>query len=276
VPEYHVLVGETNTTAVAALKATSGLSKQLIKQAMKKGAVWVSVLDQGHKRLRRADKQLKPGQQLHLYYDPLVLGQVVTAPVLVADEGDYSVWYKPYGMLSQGSKWGDHCTINRWVEQHHRPQRPAFIVNRLDRAAQGLMLIAHSKTAASALSGLFAQRAIDKRYTALVAGALPQPLLLDSPIEGKTAVSHVSLLQYDAFTQYSLVSVKIDTGRKHQIRKHLSGAGLPIVGDRLYGHEKQESEVDLCLVSSYLAFLSPFDAKPKSYTLADEYLPKIS
>ncbi len=275
-PEYYVLVGDTNTTAVEALKTTSGLSKQLIKQAMKKGAVWVSVLGQGHKRLRRADKQLKPGQQLHLYYDPLVLGQVATAPVLVADEGDYSVWYKPYGMLSQGSKWGDHCTINRWVEQHHRPQRPAFIVNRLDRAAQGLMLIAHSKTAATALSGLFAQRAIDKRYTALVAGALPQPLLLDAPIDDKAAVSHVSLLHHDVRTQHSLVSVKIDTGRKHQIRKHLSGVGLPIVGDRLYGPEKQNCEVDLCLVSSYLAFLSPFDAEPKSYTLADEYLPKIS
>lgn len=275
-PEYHVLVGDTNTRAVEALKSTSGLSKQLIKQAMKKGAVWVSVLDQGHKRLRRADKQLKPGQQLHLYYDPQVLGQVATAPVLVADEGDYSVWYKPYGMLSQGSKWGDHCTINRWVEQHHLPQRPAFIVNRLDRAAQGLMLIAHSKTAASALSGLFAQRAIDKRYTALVAGTLPQPLLLDAPIDGKAAVSHVSLLRHDAHAQHSLVSVKIDTGRKHQIRKHLSGAGLPIIGDRLYGLEQQDSEVDLCLVSSYLAFISPFDAKLKSYTLADEYLPKIS
>jgi tRNA pseudouridine32 synthase/23S rRNA pseudouridine746 synthase len=276
VPEYHVLVGETKATAVDTLKTTSGLSKQVIKQAMKKGAVWVSLLDQGHKRLRRADKQLKPGQQLHLYYDPLVLAQVPTAPVLVADEGDFSVWYKPYGMLSQGSKWGDHCTINRWVEQHHRPQRPAFIVNRLDRAAQGLMLIAHSKTAASALSDLFAQRAIDKRYTALVAGTLPKPLLLDTDIDGKAAVSHVSLLQFDAYTQTSLVSVGIDTGRKHQIRKHLSGAGLPIVGDRLYGPEEQASEVDLCLVSSYLAFLSPFDSMPKSYTLAHEYLPKIS
>ena len=274
-PEFHVDVTDSSIPVAELLKQHSCLSKQQIKQAMKKGAVWVSESDTGHKRLRRADKTLKIGQQLHLYYDANVLGLQVDAAVLIADEGDYSVWYKPYGMLSQGSKWGDHCTINRWVEQNHHPQRPAFIVNRLDRAAQGLMLIAHTKSAASALSGLFEKRAISKQYTALVSGSFPEHLILDAAVDNKDALSNASLLTYAPKTKKSLVSIEIETGRKHQIRKHLSGAGFPIIGDRLYGPNIDDSRVNLCLVSSYLAFNCPITGLDKSYLLKDDYLPQV-
>jgi len=274
-PEFHVDVTDSSIPAAELLKQHSGLSKQQIKQAMKKGAVWISESDSGHKRLRRADKTLKVGQQLHLYYDADVLSLQVDAAVLIADEGDYSVWYKPYGMLSQGSKWGDHCTINRWVEQNHHPQRPAFIVNRLDRAAQGLMLIAHTKSTASALSGLFEKREINKQYTALVSGSFPKHLMLDTEIDEKHALSKASLLIYEPITKKSLVSIEIGTGRKHQIRKHLSGVGFPIIGDRLYGSNIDDSSVNLCLVSTYLAFNCPITGLDKSYRLKDDYLPKV-
>jgi tRNA pseudouridine32 synthase/23S rRNA pseudouridine746 synthase len=274
-PEFHVDVTDSSIPVAELLKQHSCLSKQQIKQAMKKGAVWVSESDTGYKRLRRADKTLKIGQQLHLYYDANVLGLQVDAAVLIADEGDYSVWYKPYGMLSQGSKWGDHCTINRWVEQNHHPQRPAFIVNRLDRAAQGLMLIAHTKSAASALSGLFEKRAISKQYTALVSGSFPEHLILDAAVDNKDALSKATLLTYAPITKKSLVSIEIETGRKHQIRKHLSGAGFPIIGDRLYGPNIDDSRVNLCLVSSYLAFNCPITGLDKSYLLKDDYLPQV-
>jgi tRNA pseudouridine32 synthase/23S rRNA pseudouridine746 synthase len=273
--EFHVDVTDSSIPVAELLKQHSCLSKQQIKQAMKKGAVWVSESDTGHKRLRRADKTLKIGQQLHLYYDANVLGLQVDAAVLIADEGDYSVWYKPYGMLSQGSKWGDHCTINRWVEQNHHPQRPAFIVNRLDRAAQGLMLIAHTKSAASALSGLFEKRAISKQYTALVSGSFPEHLILDAAVDNKHALSKARLLTYGPKTKKSLISIEIETGRKHQIRKHLSGAGFPIIGDRLYGPNVDDSRVNLCLVSSYLAFNCPITGLDKSYLLKDVYLPQV-
>ena len=274
-PEFHVDVTDSSIPAAELLKQHSRLSKQQIKQAMKKGAVWYSESDTGYKRLRRADKTLKVGQQLHLYYDAGVLGLQVDAAVLIADEGQYSVWYKPYGMLSQGSKWGDHCTINRWVEQNHLPQRPAFIVNRLDRAAQGLMLIAHTKSAASALSGLFEKRAINKQYTALVSGSFPEHLILDTAVDGKNALSRASLLSYAPHTKRSLVCVEIETGRKHQIRKHLSGAGFPIVGDRLYGPGLDASSVNLCLVSTYLGFNCPITGLDKSYHLRNDYLPQV-
>ena len=274
-PEFHIHVTDTSIVAPELLKQCSGLSKQQLKQAMKKGAVWVSEADSGYKRLRRADKALKVGQQLHLYYDANVLAQQVEAATLIADETDYSVWYKPYGMLSQGSKWGDHCTINRWVEQHHRPQKPAFIVNRLDRAAQGLMLVAHTKSLAASLSGLFAKRLITKQYIALVTGLFPDHLLIDAPVNDSPAISKAILLSYSTLTKQSLVNVEIETGRKHQIRKHLNGAGFPIVGDRLYGSSAHDMSVDLCLVSAYLAFECPITGHNKSYRLEDDYLPQF-
>lgn len=274
-PEFHVYVTDPSIRAAQLLKQHSGLSIQQIKQAMNKGAVWVSESDTGYRRLRRADKSLNAGQQLHLYYDAGVLGLKIDAAVLIADEGDYSVWYKPYGMLSQGSKWGDHCTINRWVEQNHHPQRPAFIVNRLDRAAQGLMLIAHKKSAASALSSLFAKRAINKQYTALVSGLFPNQLVLDTPIDEKNALSRASLLTYNSVAKKSLVSIEIETGRKHQIRKHLSGAGFPIIGDRLYGPNVDDPRINLCLVSTYLAFNCPITGVDKSFRLKDDYWPQV-
>jgi len=275
-PEFHHHITDPTTAAAQLLKELSGLSKQQVKQAMKKGAVWVSEGDSGHKRLRRADKTLKLGQQIHFYYDAEVLNLQVSDAVLIADEGDYSIWYKPYGMLSQGSKWGDHSTINRWVEQNHHPQRPAFIVNRLDRAAQGLMLIAHTKFTAATLSGLFEKRQISKTYTALVDGHFPQQLHIDNPIDDKHALSHAALLTFDASANLSLVSVEIETGRKHQIRKHLSDAGFPIVGDRLYGPAVSDCSQNLCLVSTTLEFVCPISGVNKSYRLSDDYLPSVT
>ena len=121
-------------------------------------------------RLRRAKRPLKSGDELHLYYDPKVQAEVPPAPTMIADVGGYSVWRKPYGMRSQGSKWGDHCTIMRWAEQHLEPERTSFTVHRLDLAANGLILVAHSKKIAGALGSLFQAREIEKRYRAIVKG----------------------------------------------------------------------------------------------------------
>lgn len=271
--EFHIEVKEDADNAVALLASESGLSKQKIKQAMQKGAVWLTD-HKGTHRLRRQSKKISTGTTLHFYYDPLVLDAKVDDAILVADETEYSVWYKPRGMLSQGSKWGDHGAINRWVEKHLQPQRPAFIVHRLDRFASGLMLIAHKKTVASLLAELFQQKKINKRYKVIVKGQFPGKILtFDTPIDDKTATSHVTLLQYDESENISLVEVDIETGRKHQIRIHLSKAGFPVVGDRLYGDEHDNK--DLQLTAYNISFTSPIDGSEKTYLLNDEYQPKV-
>ncbi|MBL1433040.1 MAG: RNA pseudouridine synthase [Gammaproteobacteria bacterium] len=267
--EKHLEITSAELSAAAVLKASTELSKQAIKRVMNKGAVWLT-RDQYTQRIRRADKVLRPGDGLHLYYDDEVLAKQVDAPLLVADEGLYSIWVKPYGMLCQGSKWGDHCTINRWVEKNHMPQRSAFIVHRLDRAATGLMIIAHQKKIAAYFSTLFEQRKIVKCYQALVHGNFPDAQTFEGKIDGKPAMSHCKQLSYLADTNCSFIEVSIETGRKHQIRRHLSEAGYPIVGDRLYGELEDVADIDLRLTSHYLSFVSPRDKSEKHYILPNQ------
>lgn len=271
--ERHIEVQDEQTTAVDLLAESTTLSKGAIKQAMNKGAVWLTH-DGGTRRIRRAGRKLNDGDILHLYYDPAILQQQPKPALLIADEGTYSVWFKPGGMLSQGSKWSDHCTINRWVERSLEPQRPAFIVNRLDRAACGLMLIAHSKGTAAELSRLFRERRIEKRYRVLVAGRFPDQAILDQALDERPALSHVQRLAYDRQHDQSLLEVTIETGRKHQIRRHLAGAGYPVIGDRLYGRHRQ-TDRDLQLTSARLAFDVPGSTERRCYTAPDALLPDL-
>lgn len=268
--EKHITIINNDQLAVDLLALETGLSKQKIKMVMQKGAVW---LTRGKKtqRLRRAKKTLRSGETLHLYYDSHVLEKQPEEPQLIMDLGQYSVWNKPYGMLSQGSKWGDHCTITRWAEQHLIPQRSSFVVHRLDRAANGLILVAHEKRAAAALSELFQKRKIDKRYRIWVHGQFSQqakqenPTRVESDIDGRYAVSYFTLVEYDESYDRSLLDVTIETGRKHQIRRHSAKLGFPVVGDRLHGREGDKD--DLQLTAYYLAFDCPFSHQKKQFNI---------
>ena len=279
--EFHISVLSDDKTAVELLAEASKHSKhskQKIKQAMQKGCVWIEKSSE-HKsqkqyiqRLRRAKKVLSIGETLHFYYDDNVLNTEPAEAILISDEVDYSIWNKPSGMLSQGSKWGDHCTINRWVEKHLKPERPAFIVHRLDRAASGLIIIAHKKQTASEFATLFKERKIEKHYQVSVEGDFSTLLedakiikTVDSEIYNKPAISHCQFISYDKSTNESVLDVKIETGRKHQIRKHLSEVGFPVVGDRLYGFG--ENKVDLKLKAVLLGFVCPISGENRLFEL---------
>jgi 23S rRNA pseudouridine1911/1915/1917 synthase len=122
------------------------------------------------------------------------------------------------------------------------------IVHRLDAGTTGVMVVAKSESAYSALKQAFRERAVDKRYHALVQGH-PDPLrgTIDAPIarhpsgdgrfavvaDGRPSVSHYDTLE--AFRAASLVEVRLETGRTHQIRVHMAAVRHPCVGDRLYG-----------------------------------------
>ncbi|MEZ0122669.1 MAG: RluA family pseudouridine synthase [Candidatus Reddybacter sp.] len=275
--ELHLPISDEKESAITLLAAASDLSKQRIKQVMQNGAVWLSH-NGNTRRLRRAKQKLHSGDELHLYYDLAIQSTVPPVPLLIADEGDYSVWYKPQGMYSQGTKWGDHCTIGRWVERHL--DRTTFTVHRLDRAATGLILLAHKKSSAAKLSALFAERKINKRYRARVNGEFPpEPQLFDQAIEGREARSHVQLINYDAALNCSLVEVDIETGRKHQIRRHLSSAGYPIIGDRLYGSTEEGEQIkeDLQLLAYQLSFTDPIsNGEEKYYCVPKELQPLLT
>ncbi len=269
----HLTVESNNITAIDILAEHTDFSRQKLKQIMKQGAVWLTQ-GQSTRRIRRASKMLSPGQIVHLYYNAQILQETDFAAQLIADEGDYSVWFKPSGMLSQGTKYGDHSAIYRWAETHIQPQRNAFLVHRLDRATSGLILIAHSKKAAATLAELFSQRAIHKYYKALVKGILQAPLTINKTLENKTAVTKILSAEIVYDGQYSLLDIQLLTGRKHQIRQHLSSLEYPIVGDRLYANEK-EYNTDLCLTAYKIHFTSPFDQQKKHYELGSEFYPSL-
>jgi tRNA pseudouridine32 synthase/23S rRNA pseudouridine746 synthase len=150
-----------------------------------------------------------------------------------------------------------------------------MIVHRLDRAACGLIVIAHSKKMTQDLSDLFKQRSIEKKYRAIVCGEFPNhadPITINSEIDGRHACSKVSLLEYCSEKHLSLLEVHIETGRKHQIRRHLSEHGFPIQGDRLYGGG---DSVDLQLAAVSLKFKCPSSAQSMEFELPKELQPTL-
>ena len=244
-------------SAIELLSAHCQLSKQQLKRVMQKGAVWLTT-GQKTQRLRRAKSSLKSGQTLHLYYNEIALSDDFAKPQLIKDCGEYSVWFKPCGMMSQGSKFSDHSTIARFAELNLEPQRPGFIVHRLDRATQGIILVAHSKRAVRELTALFERREITKKYQAVVSGQFPPSMTFDLAIDQRPAATKASLLKYNSELNLSLLDIQIGSGRKHQIRRHLLSGGFPIVGDRLYGDSDNinpESDLQLCAYS--LSFRCP-------------------
>jgi len=264
--EKHIEVMESQT-ALECLSNNVDLSKQQLKKVMQNGAIWLES-KQGVNRVRRAKKIVNEGELLHIYYDAVIHECAPPEAQLISDEGDYSIWNKPSGMYSQGTKWGDHCTVYRWAEQYLLPQRPAFIVHRLDKAANGLIIIAHKKKVAAKFSKMFELHEINKKYSAVVEGLLKEitlPYEIKNELDGKVAVSEILSLNRDSINQQTVVEIKIKTGRKHQIRRHLSDMGYPIVGDRLYG--SKNTDLNLQLRSVELEFMCPSRTERVKYSL---------
>jgi len=243
---------EQPQTAVDALSTATGLSRSRIKDAMVKGACWIQRRGR-QTRLRRARKILEAGTRLRLYYDDAILARKPPEAELLADQHGYTVWFKPHHMHTQGTRWGDHCSLLRYAEVSL--QRPCWLVHRLDADAAGLVLVAHTRSVASALSALFSGRSMTKVYQARVLGT-PEPSqqLLELPLDGKPARTRIRVTGKDEITGTSLLEVLIETGRKHQIRRHLAAIGHPIQGDRIYG---RPAPVPLQLVACRLAFTCP-------------------
>lgn len=253
--------------ALAQVAEASNLSRDALLDAAEKGAVWWrKSAGKGHRkpvRIRSLDA-VSAGDQVLVNYDASVLALSPAAPVLIAAEKNYSVWHKPAGLLSQGSKWSDHCTVTRQVELLH--MRNTFLVHRLDRAASGLIIIAHTKNAVAALARLFAEREVEKTYRAQVEGPFSKgvPLVIDDPVDGKSAHTEILHAEPVSGSDRSELTIRIKTGRKHQIRSHLASLGCPVVGDRLFNPDADHTE-DLQLLASELRFTCPFTNKQCHY-----------
>lgn len=148
------------------------------------------------------------------------------------------------------------------------------IVHRLDKDTTGLLLVAKNDRAHEFLSRHIAEKKTERRYLAIVEGNPPQELFtIDAPIgrdeknrlrmavtaKGKPARTHVAVLQ--KLGRQSLLGIRLETGRTHQIRVHLRAVNFPVVGDSIYG--KQGT---LMLHAAYLEFDDPTTGERRTIT----------
>jgi 23S rRNA pseudouridine1911/1915/1917 synthase len=184
--------------------------------------------------------------------------EVVAAPVegvrIVFEDDDIVVVDKPYGVAAHpGVGWdgptvvGHLAGVGVRISTSGAPERQG-IVQRLDVGTSGLMTVAKSESAYSVLKQAFRDRVVDKTYHALVQGHPdPHTGTIDAPIarhpkhdfkftvrsDGRASITHYATLEAHRYA--SLLTIKLETGRTHQIRVHLSALHHPCVGDPLYG-----------------------------------------
>ena len=179
-----------------------------------------------------------------------LLPEEIPVPVIFED-AHILVVDKPAGLVvhpGAGNPSGTlvNALVGKGIEGGDDPLRPG-VVHRLDRDTSGLMVLAKGEPAYSRLVGMLSARRVGRVYRALVGGeGLPRTGTIDSPVGrdpdnptlmaagvGKPAVTHFEVLATAA--EHTMLRVRLETGRTHQIRVHLSAIGYPIYADPLYG-----------------------------------------
>lgn len=204
---------------------------------------------------------------------------------IVYEDSEIMVVNKPSGILSVKGRLPEHFDSILLRIQETHPQAQA--VHRLDLDTSGLMVVALSKNAVSALGKQFNDKITEKNYIAKVLGKLDtkeqiihaplrcdwenRPLQIIDHIYGKNSTTKVSMFYYDG--QFSYVVLQPVTGRSHQLRVHLQSIGHPILGDRFYGGDDAiKASKRLCLHACYLAFYHPLRKEKMVFKSKPDFL----
>ncbi|WP_435745696.1 RluA family pseudouridine synthase [Microbacterium sp. PMB16] len=236
----------------AALARMLGFSRTFAADIASEGGVRLDGVT-----LDKSDR-LRGGAWLEVEWQPKEGPRIVPIPVpdlgIVYDDDDIIVVDKPSGVAAHPSiGWEGPTVVGALAAAGFRvatsgaPERQG-VVHRLDVGTSGLMVVAKSETAYTALKHAFKERTVEKIYHAVVQGH-PDPLVgtIDAPIgrhpnhswkfavtpDGKPSVTHYETLE--AFPGASLLEIHLETGRTHQIRVHMAAHRHPCVGDPLYG-----------------------------------------
>jgi 23S rRNA pseudouridine1911/1915/1917 synthase len=231
-------------------------------------------------------RRLTDGELVEVLGEPaattLPVAEDVPLDVRHADD-DVVVLAKPAGIVVHPGPGHDHGTLVHGLLARFPeiaavgdPLRPG-IVHRLDRDTSGLMLVARSPRAYTALVDALARREIERRYVALVLGVPESPRgVIDAPIgrstrrrtrmavraAGRDARTGYEVVEELGAGRYALLACTLDTGRTHQIRVHLAAIGHPVVGDPTYGGRRLESGPDRpFLHAGSLAFDHPISGE---------------
>ena len=210
---------------------------------------------------------------------------------VVYEDNDIALIDKPAGMTVHPGAGHDsetlvNAAVARWprIADVGEPDRPG-VVHRLDRDTSGLLVIALTGEAYSRLSEMIRNREITRIYTALVhghpessAGVVDAPIGRDPHHRTRQAVvedGRPSRTHYRVVSEYedfSLLEVRLETGRMHQIRVHLDAIGHPVAGDRTYGKRQADKKTAVgklkrqFLHASKLEFSHPVTGKQVSVT----------
>jgi 23S rRNA pseudouridine1911/1915/1917 synthase len=208
----------------------------------------------------KGGQKIRGSEVIAVDYDAELLSQIPTInlPILYEDD-DCLVINKPAGILTHSKGiFNPEASVASFVTTHmsadtDTTNNRAGIVHRLDRATSGVIICAKHPKAMVWLQRQFSQRKVKKTYYAVINGQMePQEAIIDMPIErnpkkpqmfrvgagGKPAVTAYKTVEMT--DKYSLVELRPQTGRTHQLRVHLLHQGHPIVGDTFYNGESAD------------------------------------
>lgn len=248
---YPVPEGLAGDRIDSVLSRMTGLSRSVCAAAVQKGEAWIDGA------VASKSDRVPSGAVLEiLVLDPPSLEPRPSAEGIVRlyEDEDVVVVDKPAGMAAHPSlNFEGPDVLGTLMAEGvkltaHGPQERKGIVHRLDVGTTGCMVVAKSEAAYSALKRAFRDRAVEKVYHALVQGH-PDPMsgTIEAPIgrdnrrqwkmgvraDGRPSVTHYEALE--AMAGASLLEVRLETGRTHQIRVHMSATSHPCVGDDMYG-----------------------------------------
>jgi len=224
-------------------------SRSRLSGWIKSGAVTLDGAQAPPRQLLRGGEQVRLEVELET--------EVTSAPEdialdLVHEDEHLLVLNKPAGLVVHPGAGNPAGTLMNAL-LHHDPKLAelprAGIVHRLDKDTSGLMVVAKTLPACTALVDLLSRHEVERQYEAVVLGTMVAGGTVDEPIgrsmgdrlrqsvrdeeDGKRAVTHYRLRE--RFRAHSLLQCQLETGRTHQIRVHLAHIGHPLVGDPLYG-----------------------------------------
>lgn len=237
-------------------------SKNTLRSWIKEGRIYVD------------DVQVKNTSHVVLKDQLVTIGQrkKIIRPGLpiIYEDRDLVVIDKPSGLLSVSTAFEKEETAHTLLKEHYYPKK-VFVVHRLDQDTSGVMVFALTQQANDQMKKLFEVHAIERAYTAIIEGQLKEPSgtwesyqiedrqyhvhETDDQESGRRAVTHYR--QFASSRKYSALELRLETGRKNQIRVHCQAAGHPVAGDKKYGAQTNPLK-RLCLHAHLLAFRHPF------------------
>ena len=214
-------------------------SKSALKKAIKKDLVFLNG------EVGKSYDFVNNGDIIKLYKDDSFINKpIIDLNLEVLYEDDYlAIIFKPAGVVVSGNR---HWTIQNALannlnisSQKDALKRPEPI-HRLDYPTSGALLIGKTSEMVIKLNQMFAEKSIQKTYHAVVMGDIESSGIIKLDVDGKPSETIYKVLKKVSspkFEYLNLVELRPHTGRKHQLRKHLSEIGYPILGDLEYGNE---------------------------------------